>query len=80
VLENRADLAIQLFRKTLESSPDDFTRGWADVYLGRLSRSQQDFAMAVKYYQDAMSVSGASDKAKQSAGSELQQISHNQEN
>ena len=37
------------------------------------------FTLAVKYYQDALAVSGASDKAKQSADSELQQISNNQE-
>jgi len=79
VLENRADVATQLFQKTLESSPDDFTRGWADVYLGRLAKSQHDFTLAVKYYQDALAVSGASDKAKQSASGELQQISNNQE-
>jgi tetratricopeptide (TPR) repeat protein len=79
VLENRGEIAIQLFQKTLESSPDDFTRGWANVYLGRLSKAQHEFTQAAKYYQDALAVSGASDKAKQSATSELQQISNNQE-
>jgi len=79
VLENRASVAIQLFQKVLESSPDDFTRGWADVYLARISKSQHDFNLATKYYQDALAVNGASDKAKQAASSELQDISKNQE-
>lgn len=79
VLENHASIAIQLFQKTLESSPDDFTRAWADVYLARISRSQHDFTLATKYYQDALAVNGASDKAKQAAGSELQELSKNQE-
>jgi tetratricopeptide (TPR) repeat protein len=76
VLENRAAVAAQLFQKTLESSPDDFTRGWADVYLGRLSRAQHEYTQAAKFYQDALAVSGASDKAKQSASGELQQLSN----
>jgi tetratricopeptide (TPR) repeat protein len=79
VLENRAALAIQLFQKTLESSPDAFTQGWADVYLARLAKSQHDFDLARKYYQDALAVNGASDKTKQAAGSELQELSKNQE-
>jgi len=79
VLENRADTAIQGFQKTLESAPDAFTRAWANVYLGRLFKSRHDFTLATKYYQDALAVSGASDKAKQAASSELQEISKNQE-
>jgi tetratricopeptide (TPR) repeat protein len=79
IVENRADVAIEGFQKTLESAPDDFTRGWANVYLGRLYKSKHDFNLATKYYQDALAVNGASDKAKQAARSELQEISKNQE-
>jgi tetratricopeptide (TPR) repeat protein len=78
-LEKQYDAAVQLFQKTLESSPDDFTRGWADVDLARLSRARHDVALATKYYRDALAVDGASDKAKQAASSELQEISKNQE-
>ncbi len=79
VLDNKASVAIQLFQKTLESSPDDFTRAWANLYLARLAKAQKDLTLAVKYYQDALAVNGASEKAKQAASSELQEISKNQE-
>ncbi|HEY4087510.1 MAG TPA: hypothetical protein VGM43_16325, partial [Bryobacteraceae bacterium] len=65
--------------KTLESSPDDFVRGWADVQLGSIHRSQHDLDKATEYYKDALAVSGASDKAKQAAQSELKAISQSQE-
>jgi hypothetical protein len=79
MLEKKGSTAQQLFEKTLESSPDDFVRGWADVQLGSIYRSQHDFAQATKYYKDALAVSGASDKAKQAAQSELNAISQSQE-
>jgi tetratricopeptide (TPR) repeat protein len=79
ILDNRADVAIDAFQKTLQASPDEFTQGWADVYLGRLYKSKHDFTQAQKYYEDALAVNGASDKAKQAARSELQEVSKNQE-
>ena len=79
LLENRGAVALEAFEKTLQSSPDDFTRGWANIYLARLY-SKHDFALATKYYKDALAVSGASDMAKQAARTELQQLSKNQEN
>lgn len=79
LLEKKGSTALQLFQKTLEASPDDFVRGWADVQLGSLYRSQQDVPQAIKYYNDALAVTGASEKAKQAARSELNDISKNQE-
>ena len=79
LIEKKGSTAQQLFEKTLESSPDDFVRGWTDVQLGSIYRSQHDFAQATKYYNDALAVSGASDKAKEAAKSELNAISQNQE-
>jgi tetratricopeptide (TPR) repeat protein len=79
ILDNKGAVALQLFQKTLESSPDDFTRAWSDVYLARIARAQHDFDLATKYYRDALAVTGASDKAKQAASGELQQLSKNQE-
>ena len=79
LLENRGQVALEAFEKTLQSSPDDFTRAWANIYLARLY-SKHDLAVATKYYQDALAVSGASDMAKQVARTELQQLSKNQEN
>ncbi len=79
LLQKRGEVAVQAFEKTLESSPDDFTRGWANVYLGRLYRSQRDYAVAAKYYEAALAVSGASDKTKEAARKELQEIPKDQE-
>jgi tetratricopeptide (TPR) repeat protein len=79
MLEKKGSTALQFFEKTLESSPDDFVRGWTDVQLGSLYRSQEDFAQAAQYYKDALAVSGASEKAKQAAQSELDAISKIQE-
>jgi tetratricopeptide (TPR) repeat protein len=76
--ENRGEIALEAFQKTLDSSPDAFTRAWTNIYLGRLY-SKHDIPLATKYYQDALAVNGASDKAKQAASSELQQILKNQE-
>ena len=80
MVEKKGSTAQQLFERTLESSPDDFVRGWADVQLGSIYRSQHDFDKATQYYKDALAVSGASDKAKQTAQSELKAISQSQEN
>lgn len=79
MVEKKGSAALQLFQKTLESSPDDFTRAWADVQLGSIYRSQDEIPLATKYYQDALTVNGASEKAKQAARSELDSISKNQE-
>jgi tetratricopeptide (TPR) repeat protein len=79
MVERKGSTALQLFEKTLESSPDDFVRGWSDVQLGGIYRSQQDFAKATQYFKDALAVSGASDKAKETAQSELNAISKIQE-
>ena len=74
LLENRGSIALEAFEKTLQSSPDDFTRAWANIYLARLY-SKHDSTQATKYYQDALAVNGASDMAKQAARTELQQLS-----
>ncbi len=79
VLEKRVSLAVDAFQKTLESSPDDFTRAWSNVYLGRLAKLQKDFPLASKYFQDALAVSGATEQAKKAARDEIQDISKNQE-
>ena len=69
-LQNQPDAAVKLFEKTLEASPDPFTKGWSYVYLARLSRAGGDPARATKYYQEALAVPGASDKALEAARKE----------
>lgn len=74
IAQNKPETAEELLQKTLESGPDDFTRGWSDYYLGRLARARSDLAEAEKYYRDALAVKEVSEKVKQLAGGELEQV------
>ncbi|HVW86118.1 MAG TPA: tetratricopeptide repeat protein [Bryobacteraceae bacterium] len=78
-LENQPDAAVKLFEKTLGASPDGFTKGWTFVYLARLARAANELEKATKFYQDALSVPGASERAMDAARKESQNISKNQE-
>lgn len=70
-LERDPELAVQLFEKTLESSPEPFEKAWASVYLARLSKAAGEFAEARKHYQSALAVEGGSEAARQAAQKEL---------
>jgi tetratricopeptide (TPR) repeat protein len=74
VLRNQPDAAVRLFEKTLASSPDAPTKAWALVYLARLSKASNDPARAKKLYQEALTVEGASERARQAAQTESQTI------
>jgi tetratricopeptide (TPR) repeat protein len=71
--QKNPELAEQLLRKTVESSPDPQTLAWAEVTLGRLWDSQKDHDEAMKHYQAAFDVKGASDQAHKAAEQGLQQ-------
>jgi tetratricopeptide (TPR) repeat protein len=71
--QKNPELAEQLLRKTVDSSPDPQTLAWAEVTLGRLWDSQKDHEEAVKHYQAALDVKGASDQARKAAEQGLQQ-------
>lgn len=73
LIERNPEEAEQLLRKTLESSPDAPTQAWAEVYLGRLWDAQGDRAEAMKHYQAALAVKGATDQAHTAAEKELQE-------
>jgi hypothetical protein len=68
-LRRDPQLAEQLFRKTLELSPDAATRAWCEVYLGRLelAASEPDAEAAAAHFRRALAVEGASQAAKQAA-------------
>ena len=68
------DLSQQWFERTLELDPEPFERAWALVYLGRLARAAHDPETAVRHYQAALSVEGASEAARNAARSELAQV------
>jgi len=66
-LRNDPDLAVSLFKKTLESSPEDREKAWALTYLGRLSDIAGEPEEAASYYKAALAVEGASDAARSMA-------------
>lgn len=67
VLQKNLDLAEQLFRKTLELSPDPHTRSWTEVYLGRLYENTETPQDALEHYKSALATDGAPEGAKQAA-------------
>ena len=71
-LKNEPELAEQLFRKTLELSPDPHTRSWSEIYLGRLAEGYGERAQAAQHYQAALAVEGAPPGARQAAEQGLQ--------
>jgi hypothetical protein len=70
---------VKLFEKTLGASPDAFTKAWSLVYLARLSIASGDPQRAVKLYQEALAVPGASERAVEAARKESQNIPKSQE-
>jgi tetratricopeptide (TPR) repeat protein len=72
-LEKNPEMAERLFEKTLESHPEPQVRAWTLVYLGRLSDAAGEREAATKRYQEALTVEGASDGARQAAQQGVQQ-------
>ena len=65
----------RLFQKTLELEPEPFVKAWALVFLGRLSMAAGERADALKQFQSALAVSGASEEARKAAQQGVQQSS-----
>jgi len=74
-LKNDAELAQQLFRKTLELSPDPHTRSWTEVYLGRLAEAFGEKDQAAQHYKAALGIEGAPPGATQAAEQGVQKLS-----
>jgi tetratricopeptide (TPR) repeat protein len=66
-LDHDPELAEKLFLKTLELSPDDETKSWAYLYLGRLSDAAGEREQAQKNYRAALGVQGAPEQVKKAA-------------
>jgi hypothetical protein len=66
-LQRNPELAEQLFRKTLELSPDAHTLAWTEVYLGRLAQASATPEQAAAHFKAALAVDGASAGARQAA-------------
>jgi tetratricopeptide (TPR) repeat protein len=73
VLQNDPEMGEKLFQKVLDSSPDPWTEGWTDVYLGRLSDIAGNRDEAAKHYQSALAVNGASAAARHAAQQGIQE-------
>jgi tetratricopeptide (TPR) repeat protein len=74
VLQKNLDLAEQLFRKTLELSPDPHTRSWTEIYLGRLNENTDTPQNALEHYKAALSIDGAPPGAKQAAEEGIRKV------
>jgi tetratricopeptide (TPR) repeat protein len=74
VLQKNLDLAEQLFRKTLELSPDPHTRSWTEVYLGRLYENTETPQDALEHYKSALATDGAPEGAKQAAAEGIRKL------
>ena len=74
-LEKDPAAAEKLFLKSLDLGPDPQIKAWVLVYLGRLSLAAQDTSVAMRYFQDALKVDGASDMARNAAIQGLQSSS-----
>ena len=73
-LNRQLDLSQQWFERTLELDPEPFERAWALVYLGRLARAARDPEAAMRHYQAALAVEGATEAARNAARAELAQV------
>ena len=61
-LKNDPELAVTLFKKTLECAPEPHEKAWTLVYLGRLSQAAGELEEAGKYFEAALAVEGASSR------------------
>ena len=72
--QKNPETAEQLFRKTLESSPEPETQAWSCYYLGKLSAIANENEEATKWFQQALAVKGASPKALESTRNGLAEL------
>jgi tetratricopeptide (TPR) repeat protein len=72
-LDRDPELAEKLFEKSLELSPDDETKSWSHLYLGRLSDASGDRQQAEKHYRAALAVPGVPEQVKAAAEKGLAQ-------
>lgn len=75
-LEKHPELAVQMLERTLELNPEPFERAWSNVYLARLvlAAEEPEPETALKYYQSALAVPGASEGAIKAARQELEHV------
>jgi tetratricopeptide (TPR) repeat protein len=73
--QGEAEDAETLLENALTLEPEGQIKAWALVYLGKLRLEVMDKEHAVKYFQDALQVDGATDAARKEAQQGLQKSS-----
>jgi tetratricopeptide (TPR) repeat protein len=66
-LQKDPETSEQLFARALELDPEPAVKAWCHVYLGRLSLAASEPAMARRHFDQALTVTGASDRALEAA-------------
>jgi tetratricopeptide (TPR) repeat protein len=74
-LQKDPETSQRLFLKTLDLDPEPPVKAWTLVYLGKLSLASSEPDEAVKYFQQALKVDGASEAGIAEAKRSLDQIS-----
>jgi tetratricopeptide (TPR) repeat protein len=74
-LQKDPESSERLFQKALDSSPEPPVKAWTLVYLGKLSMAASERDEAIKYFQEALKVQGASEQGIAEAKRSLEQIS-----
>jgi tetratricopeptide (TPR) repeat protein len=72
ILSRNPEDADRLLRKSLESGPGPDVKPWVLIYLGRLEMAAGERDQAVQFFQNALQVEGASDKAREEAKKSLE--------
>ena len=79
VQQHNGDQAASFFQKVVDLKPDAQILAWSHVYLGRIAMIHDDTQTATNHFKTALSIDGASSKAKEAAQSDLQKLSGDQQ-
>jgi tetratricopeptide (TPR) repeat protein len=72
-LQSNPELSFKLFERVLELEPDPPTAAWTHIYLGRLSALAGEDDEAIRHFETASKIEGASRAAKEAAAKALQE-------
>jgi tetratricopeptide (TPR) repeat protein len=73
--EKRWDESLNLFQRTVETSPTSAAAAWSHYYLGQLQLKAGDAGKAASQFQMALATQGASARTRDAAEKALQNIS-----
>jgi hypothetical protein len=76
LLSKKPDEAEEMFHKALDSAPDADVQAWTCYYLGKLATLRDARDEAMKWYQKAVAVKGAPDKAIEFTRKGIAELDH----